>query len=91
LITKAAKLENKIKNKLITVSKIIYKALNLSGYARIDFRLTPEGEIYLIEANPNPFISNDEDFALSAKHKRISYQNLLKKIINLGLRYKPFY
>jgi len=90
LVTRAAKLDLKLKRELETVSKTIYKALRLSGYARIDYRLTPEGEIYLIEANPNPFIAKDEDFAASAKHKGLSYTKLINKILRLGLSYKPF-
>jgi len=37
-----------------TVSRRIFEALKLRDYARLDFRLTPEGAIYFIEANPNP-------------------------------------
>jgi len=37
-----------------TVSRRIFEALKLRDYARLDFRLTPEGAVYFIEANPNP-------------------------------------
>ena len=47
-------------------SKRIYQLLSLSGYARLDYRLTKEGEFYLLEANPNPQIAIHEDFADSA-------------------------
>ena len=39
----------------------------LSGYARIDLRLAESGAVYVIEANPNPQLARDEDFAQSAK------------------------
>ena len=39
--------------KIVNLSKRAYRALNITGYARMDFRLTPEGGIYLLEANPN--------------------------------------
>lgn len=66
-----------------------YKALDLSGYARVDIRLTPEGKFYVLEANPNPQLAFGEDFAESAEHDGMSYEELLQKILNLGLSYRP--
>ncbi len=37
-------------------------------YARMDFRLTPEGKIHVLEASPTPNLSEGEDFAESAAH-----------------------
>src|SRR5262249_41029186 len=62
LVTKAADLNPEMVQNLDHLSKRIYRVLNLSGFARLDFRLTPEGKIYLLEANPNPHISRGEDF-----------------------------
>jgi D-alanine-D-alanine ligase len=62
--------------------------LFLSGYARLDYRVTDDGEIYLLEANPNAQIANEEDFADSAKHCGVDYEPLLQKIMALGLRYR---
>jgi D-alanine-D-alanine ligase len=67
----------------------IYRSLDLSGYARIDLRLTNDGEVYLLEANPNPQIARGEDFADSAAEAGISYEALLQRIVNLGLAYQP--
>ncbi len=66
-----------------------YRALDLSGYARIDVRLTPEGKFYILEANPNPQLAFGEDFAESAEHEGFSYDELLQKILKLGLAYRP--
>ena len=65
-----------------------YRALSLSGYARIDLRLAEDGRAYVLEANPNPNLSYGEDFAESAEKVGIAYKPLLQKIINLGLCYK---
>lgn len=70
------------------LSKRIYRFLGLSGYARLDFRLRSDGRLFLIEANPNPNMREDEDFAQSAKHKGISYAALWNRILNLGMRYE---
>ena len=68
--------------------KRIYRSLGLSGYARMDLRLTPDGRVYLIEANPNPNLSYGEDFAESAETEGIEYDQLLHKLINLGIGYR---
>lgn len=68
--------------------KRVYKALGLSGYARMDLRLTPDGKAYLIEANPNPNLSYGEDFAESAEYAGLGYDQLLHKLVSLGLGYR---
>jgi len=45
--------------------------------------------LYLLEANPNPHIGEDEDFAESAKAVGIGYAKLIQRILNLGLQYHP--
>ncbi|HSK08042.1 MAG TPA: ATP-grasp domain-containing protein [Vicinamibacterales bacterium] len=66
-----------------------YRALDLSGYARIDVRLDDEGRPYVIEANPNPQLAYGEDFAESAEKIGISYEQLLERIMALGLQWQP--
>ncbi len=61
-----------------------YSALQITGYARIDFRMDENNKIYVLEANPNPDIAKDDEFALSADYSGLSYPNLLQKIIRLG-------
>ena len=57
----------------------------MSGYARIDFRLTPDGELYFLEANPNPDIAAGEEFSSAAKAVGIDYERLLHRILTLGM------
>lgn len=71
------------------VCKRAYRALELSGFARIDLRLEENGNVWVLEANPNPQIANGEDFAASADKSGISYESLLQRIVNLGLRWQP--
>ena len=68
------------------VSRRIYRLLGLSGYARIDFRLTPEGSVYFLEANPNPDIAIDEEFASAAEATGCEYPQLMEKIVAYGLK-----
>jgi len=71
---------------IVKTSKRIYRTLQIDGYARIDYRLSPTGELYFLEANPNPEIAEREEFASAAQSTGIPYPKLLQKILNLGLQ-----
>lgn len=66
----------------------MYRVLKLTGYARMDLRLTPDGKVYVLEANPNPDLREHEDLALSALAEGVSYPELLQRIVNLGVNYR---
>ena len=63
----------------------IYHLLTIDGYARLDLRLAANNEVYFIEANPNPMLAADEDFAQSALQAGLSYPQLIEKILRLGV------
>ncbi len=71
--------------KLQYLAKCVCRALGLRGYARIDFRLDPAGQVYVLEANPNPQIADGEDFAESAERADLPYGALLQRILSIGL------
>lgn len=71
------------------LAKRVYRALALSGYARIDMRMDHEGHLYVLEANPNPQIAHNEDFADSAERAGYPYKELLQELLNVGLRWRP--
>jgi len=66
--------------------KRIYRLLTIDGYARVDLRVTPQNEIYFIEANPNPILAADEDFAQSGLKAGLTYPQLIERIIRTGLK-----
>ena len=68
-----------------SVCKRIYHLLTIDGYARLDLRLTAANKLYFIEANPNPILAADEDFALSAMKTGLSYPQLIERIVRQGL------
>jgi len=87
--SRAAKdLPGGLAEKLPQLCKRIYQALELSGYARIDFRIDAEGRPFVLEANPNPQIAHGEDFADSAEAVGLKYEELLQRILSLGVRYR---
>ena len=65
--------------------KRIYHLLTIDGYARLDLRVTPNNEVHFIEANPNPILAADEDFAQSAAKADVAYPQLIDRIVRLGL------
>jgi D-alanine-D-alanine ligase len=65
-----------------------YRVLKLSGYARFDLRLAPDGTVYLLEGNPNPELQRAEDFARSAREEGVEYPELIQRILNLGMGYQ---
>ncbi len=84
--TRAAQLPDDLAAKLVHAAKRIYKILELTGYARLDFRLDANGQFFFLEANPNPEIAEREEFASAALAAGVSYPDLLQRIVNLGLR-----
>lgn len=82
----AADLPEGVAQQIERDARRIYRSLGLTGYGRIDFRLSPEGQLYVLEANPNPQLAESEDFAQSARHAGLDYRSLLQRIVSLGLR-----
>ena len=87
--TAEAGLTEDVTSKVQHLAKRVYRALDLSGYARVDLRMTNEGELFVIEANPNPQLAQGEDFAESARRAGVSYAKLIERIVSLGLQWQP--
>jgi D-alanine-D-alanine ligase len=85
---RATHLSSEVQTQMQRICKRVYRILEQSGYARMDLRLTPGGEIYLLESNPNPQLEYGEDFAESAESVGVTYEHLIQRILNLGLRYQ---
>ena len=70
--------------KLSETALAAYRAVKLRDYGRIDMRLTSKGEVYVIEANPNPWLSSKHEFAMAAKKSGRSYTQLIADIVELA-------
>ncbi len=81
----ARNLPNGMAERVAHLCKRVYHLLDMNGYGRIDLRVTAEGEIYVLEANPNPGIARDEDCTLSAIKSGLSYEDFIQRIVQLGL------
>jgi D-alanine-D-alanine ligase len=85
----AAKYQGPLASQLCKSAKAVYAALDLSGYARMDFRVTAAGEAFLVDVNANPSLAETEDFADSARAEGYSYPEVIENILRLGLSYRP--
>jgi len=63
----------------------VYGALGLRDYGRVDMRLCSDGRIYVIEANPNPWLAQEAELAIAASLAGRSYPDLLSEIVDLAL------
>lgn len=78
-----------VEERIHAIARRTYRALHLSGYARIDLRMDAEGRVYVIEANVNNDLTPGEDFPDSAASVGVDYPQLLQRIVSTGLAYKP--
>jgi D-alanine-D-alanine ligase len=86
-LTKSAPAEDLTEEAVELLSKTAvetYRALQLRDYGRIDMRLTPKGEAYVIEANPNPWLSSNSEFFMAAKKSGRSYTDMVDEIVELA-------
>ena len=81
----AKALPDGVQDHLANLARKVYRLLKIKGFARIDVRLTPQGEVFLIEINPNPSLAEDEDFARSAADGGVVYDSLIQEILNTAL------
>jgi D-alanine-D-alanine ligase len=84
-------LSGETRSRIARLARRVYRALGLSGFARVDLRLAEDGRAFVIEANATPDLARDEDFASSAAAAGLAYPALIQRILNLGLRYRPPY
>jgi D-alanine-D-alanine ligase len=62
-----------------------YRAVKLRDYGRIDMRMSSKGEVYVIEANPNPWLSSGQEFAMAARKSGLSYTQMIGEIVDLAM------
>jgi D-alanine-D-alanine ligase len=86
-VTKSAPVENldeETTKRLTDTAIAAYEALRLRDYGRIDMRLTEKGDVYVIEANPNPWLSSGAEFIMAARKAGRSYTQLISEIVDLA-------
>ncbi|HTW67436.1 MAG TPA: ATP-grasp domain-containing protein [Bryobacteraceae bacterium] len=68
--------------KLARLARKVYRVLKIRGFGRVDVRFTQSGEVVVIEANPNPSLACEDDFAQAAGAAGLPYDALIQKILD---------
>ena len=71
--------------RLQKVSIEAYRALRVRDYGRVDLRLTPSGEIYVIEVNANCYLERSSEFATAAEADGLDFTTLVNRIVELAI------
>ena len=74
------------RERIAAICATAFRALWLRDYARLDVRLTPDGQVSVIEANANPFISYGHDMANAAEKAGMNYQAFIQRIVDEAVR-----
>lgn len=75
-----------VPERLAKTARMAYRILKVRGVVRLDVRLTDEGEIVVIEVNPNPSLAKTDDFAMGAAAAGLDYPALIQRILDNALR-----
>ncbi len=78
----ASTLPEGCEEKLARLARKVYRVLKIHGLGRIDIRFTSAGDIVFIEANPNPSLAREDDFAQAASAAGLDYDVLIQKILD---------
>ena len=78
------KLPDDVQETMQRAALTAFHALSLRDYARVDFRLTRDGKVYLIEANPNPYLSSGAEFIKGARASGRTYGQTILEIVELA-------
>ncbi|MEY2413752.1 MAG: D-alanine-D-alanine ligase [Acidobacteriaceae bacterium] len=77
-------LDEDVIEKLTETARSAFMALRFRDYGRIDMRLNEKNEVYVIEANPNPWLASSQEYAMAAKRAGRNYTQLIEEIVNLA-------
>jgi D-alanine-D-alanine ligase len=81
-----AKLPKKIELKAKQTAVRAYKSMGCRDYARVDMRLANNGDLFVLEVNPNPDLTEGAGFMRSSEAAGYSYSRALRKIVKCVLR-----
>jgi D-alanine-D-alanine ligase len=83
--SKLAEISDSLRTRLQGVAVEAYRALRVRDYGRVDLRVTPRNEIYVIEVNASCYLEESAEFATAAKAAGLSYADLVNAIARLAV------
>ena len=78
----ARPLARAVRERIEEICRAAFRALWLRDYARLDIRLAPDGEVWVLEANANPFISYGHDMANAAEKAGMDYYRFIQRLVD---------
>lgn len=75
-----------VRARIEEICRTAFRALWLRDYARLDVRLAPDGEVWFLEANANPFISYGHDMANAAQKAGLDYYAFVQRLVDEAMR-----
>jgi D-alanine-D-alanine ligase len=79
-----AKLDTPVARQLQELALAAHRALKLGGYSRVDFRLSPEGDIFCLEANTLPGMTRTSLLPQAARAMGIEFPELCERLCRLA-------
>jgi len=79
-----ARLDTTLTRQLQELALTAHRALKLGGYSRVDFRLSPEGDIFCLEANTLPGMTRTSLLPQAARAAGIDFPDLCERICRLA-------
>jgi len=79
------------KKELRKIESAVVPAYTVTGcrdYARIDMRMNRKGEVFILEVNPNPDLTEGVSFMESAEKAGLSFPETLKTIVDCAMERK---
>jgi D-alanine-D-alanine ligase len=77
-------LDDELVERLHAVAIAAFQALRLRDYARVDMRVNPAGEVFVLEINPNCYLEKEAEFARAAGKHGLEYDALIARIVELA-------
>ncbi len=81
----ATDLPEEIAQTLQQTAVAAYQALELRDYGRVDMRLQADGQVHVIEVNPNPWLSSRAEFVMAARKSGRTYPQLIEELVELAM------
>ena len=79
-----AKIEKSLEKKIAKISEKIYLKIGCRHYSRIDYILSAEEELYFLEINTYPGMTDTSLFPKSAHSAHMSFNELIIKLVDLA-------
>ncbi len=77
--------ERPLLRQLSEIAEHCWQTFGLGGYARVDFRVDPQGQPWVLEVNANPCIAPYSGFAAAAARVGLNYTQMIRCIVRDAL------